>query len=103
MAWAAVRDEAQRYARAWRWRVAHDLPERCFYRVPVERKPVAVDFRSLALVNQFAKMIRRSAEAGPATVTVTEMLPDVDRLWLSDANGARYTAELRTVAVYDPR
>jgi hypothetical protein len=103
LAWAAVRDEAQRYARAWRWRVAHDLPERCFYRVPVERKPVAVDFRSLALVNQFAKMIRRSAEAGPATVTVTEMLPDVDRLWLSDANGARYTAELRTVAVYDPR
>ena len=103
LTWASVFDEGRRYALARRWRAAHGMPERCFYRVPTERKPVAVDFRSLVLVNQFAKMIRRSAETGPAaTVTVTEMLPDVDRLWLSDADGARYTAELRAVAVFDP-
>ena len=75
------------------------LPERGFVRVPVERKPMAVDFRSLPLVNLLAKSVRRTAEAGPGAVTVSEMLPDLDRLWLRDAGGRRYTAELRLVAV----
>lgn len=60
---------------------------------------MAVDFRSLPLVNLLAKSIRRTAEAGAGTFTITEMLPDTDRLWLHDAAGARYTAELRVVAV----
>jgi hypothetical protein len=28
------------------------------------------------------------------------MLPDTDQLWLSDARGARCTAELRLIAVW---
>lgn len=97
--WAFVGDERRRYALARRWRAGIGLPERGFVRVPVERKPMAVDFRSLPLVNLLAKSIRRTADAGPGDVTFTEMLPDIDRLWLRDADDRRYTAELRIVAV----
>ncbi|GAB3529837.1 hypothetical protein GCM10027575_70890 [Phytohabitans suffuscus] len=98
-AWAFVKDEGARYAEARRWRAAHGLPERGFVRIAAESKPMAVDFRSLPLVNQLAKSIRRTAEAGAGEVTITEMLPDVDQLWLRDASGRRYTAELRIVAI----
>ncbi len=101
-AWAFVNDERRRYALARRWRAGIGLPERGFVRVPVERKPMAVDFRSLPLVNLLAKSIRRTAEAGAGDVTITEMLPDVDGLWLRDADGRSYTAELRIVAVRQP-
>ncbi|GIF62820.1 hypothetical protein Ais01nite_08550 [Asanoa ishikariensis] len=100
--WVFVKDEAQRYLAARRWRSAQGLPERGVFRVPVERKPVVVDFRSLALVNLLAKSVRRTVRADQGTVTLTEMLPDIDQLWLTDAEGARYTAELRVVAVRDP-
>jgi hypothetical protein len=65
----------------------------------VEKKPMAVDFRSLPLVNLLAKSIRRTAETGAGRVTITEMLPDADKLWLRDAEGRGYTAELRIMAV----
>ena len=97
--WAFAPDEQQRYARARRWRAEYGMPERGFVRVPVERKPMAVDFRSLPLVNLLGKSIRRSAEAGSGEITITEMLPDIDQLWLADAGGRRYTAEVRMVAV----
>lgn len=100
--WAFLKDEAMRYAGARRWRSANGLPERAFFRVPAERKPMAVDFRSLPLVNLLGKAIRRSAIDGSGDVTITEMLPDIDRLWLTDAAGERYTAELRVVAVREP-
>jgi hypothetical protein len=100
VSWAFVKDEQQRYAGARRWRSSLALPERVFARVPVERKPAAVDFRSLPLVNLLAKIIRRTAaEPGDQDVTVTETLPGVEHLWLGDAAGERYTAELRLVAV----
>ncbi|MGW0495863.1 lantibiotic dehydratase [Streptomyces sp. NPDC003007] len=97
--WAFVKDERRRYAAARAWRARHGLPERGFYRVPVERKPMAVDFRSLALVNLLAKSVRRTAEADAGGFTLSEMLPGTDRLWLRDHAGERYTAELRIVAV----
>ncbi|WP_171074145.1 lantibiotic dehydratase [Nonomuraea basaltis] len=99
LAWAFVKDERLRYAQARRWRAEHGIPERGFVRVATERKPMAVDFRSLSLVNLLGKSIRRTAEAGPGTVTIAEMMPDVDRLWLKDASGARYTAEVRMIAI----
>jgi len=97
--WAATKDERRRYLLARRWRSAHGLPERGFVRVPVEQKPMAVDFRSLPLVNLLAKSIRRTAEAGSGPVTISEMLPDLDRLWLRDGEGRTYTAEFRFVAI----
>jgi hypothetical protein len=98
LAWAAVKNEADRFLAARRWRAEHGLPERAFYRVPVEDKPTYVDFGSLVYVNIFAKAIRRTViEQG--SVGLTEMLPDQDQLWLRDRDGGRYTAELRLVAV----
>ncbi|HET6208956.1 MAG TPA: lantibiotic dehydratase [Jatrophihabitans sp.] len=98
LAWAAVKNEADRFLAARRWRAEHGLPERAFYRVPVEDKPTYVDFGSLVYVNIFAKAIRRTViEQG--SVGLTEMLPDQNELWLQDRDGGRYTAELRVVTV----
>ncbi|MDQ1744482.1 MAG: hypothetical protein QOE23_2821 [Pseudonocardiales bacterium] len=98
--WASIADESARYLQARRWRARHQLPERGFVSVPVEDKPTAVDFTSLALVNLLAKLIRRTAEADPAgSVRITELLPDLDQLWLPDADGERYSCEFRMVAV----
>jgi Lantibiotic dehydratase, N terminus len=97
--WAFTTDERRRYLLARRWRTAHDLPERGFVRVPVERKPVAVDFRSLALVNLLAKAIRKTAQEAAGDVTLSEMLPDLGELWLRDAAGEEHTSEFRVVAV----
>jgi Lantibiotic dehydratase, N terminus len=96
--WVFVKDEAERYALARRWRAERQLPERVFYKVPVEKKPIAADFRSLVLVNLLAKNVRRSKDARFSSFSVTEMLPDLDGLWLADAAGERYTCELRMVA-----
>ena len=97
--WAFVMDEGKRFYRARRWREKYGLPERVFYRVPVELKPTAADFRSIVLVNLLAKHIRQTAAAGHASYTVTEMLPDLDQLWLTDRQGRRYSSELRIVTV----
>jgi len=99
-AWAFAKDEQERYYLARRWRQEHQLPERVFYRVPVEVKPTAADFRSIVLVNLFAKHIRQTRAAGHADYSVTEMLPDLDQLWLTDRQGRRYSSELRMIA-YD--
>ena len=96
--WAFVRDEQERYYFARRWREEHRLPERVFLRVPVEAKPVAVDFRSIVLVNLLAKHIRQTEAAGHTEFSVSEMLPDLDQLWLADHAGRRYSSELRFVA-----
>jgi hypothetical protein len=35
-----------------------------------------------------------------ATATFSEMLPGTEALWLTDGRGARYTSELRLVAIH---
>lgn len=97
--WAFVTDEKLRYHEARRWRAKYGLPERIFFRVPVEGKPMAANFRSIALVNLFAKLVRQTKEAGFEEYGISEMLPDVDQLWLSDSAGRRYSSELRFVAL----
>ena len=99
-AWAFVKDEQERFRLARRWQQEHGLPERVFYRVPVELKPTAADFRSIVLVNLLAKHIRQTKDTGHAEFTVTEMLPDLDQLWLTDHQGRHYSSEFRIVA-YD--
>jgi Lantibiotic dehydratase, N terminus len=99
-AWAFAKDEQERFRLARRWRQEHQLPERVFYRVPVELKPTAADFRSIVLVNLFAKHIRMTQAAGHTQFSLTEMLPDTDQLWLTDRQGGRYSSELRIIA-YD--
>jgi len=96
--WAFVNDEQARFYLARRWRHELGLPEQVFYRVPVELKPTAADFRSIVLVNLLAKHIRATQAAGYAQFSIAEMLPDLDQLWLSDRDGARYSSEFRFVA-----
>jgi hypothetical protein len=96
--WAFADSEQERFYLAQCWRREHDLPERVFYRVPGEPKPVAADFRSIVLINLFAKHVRKAAAAGHSEYSVTEMLPDLDQLWLADRAGRRYCSELRFVA-----
>jgi Lantibiotic dehydratase, C terminus./Lantibiotic dehydratase, N terminus. len=92
---------AERFLQARIWAQKHGIPRFAFFKVPVEGKPAYVDFDSPILVDIFAKMIRRTLDAGlpDATVDVSEMLPDPTQAWLPDANGQRYTSELRIVAV----
>jgi hypothetical protein len=99
LGWASTKSEPQRFRAARAWRRDAGLPERVFVKSAAEDKPLFLDFRSIALVNLLAKVIRQAAEASAVTIGVSEMLPDLDELWLSGPGGERYTAELRTIAV----
>ena len=63
---------------------------------PEEAKPLFLDLASPTFVELAAKVVRKAR-----TVSLSEMLPDLDSLWLIDVERRRYTSELRIVAV-DP-
>ncbi|WP_326559745.1 lantibiotic dehydratase [Micromonospora sp. NBC_01796] len=94
-------DEADRFLAVRRWVARHGLPRYVFARVTGERKPIHLDLTSLASVDVLARAVRRATRLDPdgARVTVTEMLPGPDQLWLADTAGRRYCAEFRFVAV----
>ncbi|WP_439944197.1 lantibiotic dehydratase [Streptomyces sp. BBFR115] len=92
--------EARRFVRVRRWHAASGLPRFVFVTMPTEPRPFFVDFESPAYVNLFAKAVRRLARQDPeGRLTVTEMLPSPEQTWLTDAEGNRYTSELRFVAL----
>ena len=69
-------------------------------------KPVYVDFASPVYVNVLAKIVRRTnadEQRPDKTITVVEMLPAYDALWLADHEGNTYTSELRFTWVDDRR
>jgi len=71
-----------------------------FVKSPVELKPFFVDLAGVPSVELFAHAVRALERAEPgARIAVGEMLPGPDELWLTDAAGARYTAEFRMAAV----
>jgi hypothetical protein len=81
------------------WARILGMPRRIFCRPPGEAKPVYVDLESRLLTTSLHRMLRRVAERDPeASVRFTEMLPGPDECWL-EHEGARYTSELRLVAV----
>jgi hypothetical protein len=86
----------ERYLGLQRWRRAHSLPRHAFFRASSEPKPCFVDFESPTFAELFLKLARNSQ-----SISVSEMLPGFDELWLTDAAGNRYTSELRLTAV-DP-
>jgi hypothetical protein len=85
-----------------RWRGLHDwaeargMPRLLFAKPATEPKPFLLDRASPVSVELFCKAARK-----PQRIELSEMLPDLEQLWLEDADGARYTSELRLVAV-DP-
>ncbi len=92
---------ANRFLAIRRWAQEHGIPRYAFVRTPLESKPFLVDYESPVLVEIFATAVcaaLESDESGRPTV-ITEMLPSLDHLWLSDAQGNRYTSELRVTAV----
>lgn len=99
LAFALGRDPAERFGAAWAFRAAHAFPRWLFFRTNLERKPVHVDFASPPLVELMAKLIRAAAASEEGWVSFVEMLPSPEQLWLTDANGERYTSELRLVAL----
>jgi len=104
MGFAFEKDEAERFVSARRWARELGVPRFAFVRVPVELKPFYVDFASPIYVELLAKLVRRTREAGGGEagreqVTVSEMLPGPDEVWLEDAEGQKYTSELRIAAL----
>jgi amino acid adenylation domain-containing protein len=101
LSFAHATDEAERFLQVRRWQRAAGLPRFVFVKTPTEKKPFFLDFASLAAVDAFARAVRRtqSAEGGPTTIRLTEMLPTPDQLWLTDAAGEPRTSEFRLVAV----
>ncbi len=96
--WALTASPVERFRQAQAWRLSHGMPQRMFCSRPSRAKPTFVDFSSIALVDLLARTIERAtADTGSSSFTLTEMMPDLDRMWLTDAAGARYTSELRCV------
>jgi hypothetical protein len=85
---------AAQYVNARRWARDLGLPRWVFVKTPEERKPVFVDFDSFVLVEMFAKLVRAASR-----ISISEMLPDFDHLWLPDAASDRYTCEIRLLAL----
>jgi hypothetical protein len=96
LAFAREEDTLARFIAARAWARATGLPRRLFLKVPEETKPLFVDLESPTFVDLAAKMVRKASE-----ISLSEMLPDLEELWLTDAHGRHYTSELRLVAV-DP-
>lgn len=99
--WATENSAAALFIAVRRWARSHGMPRFVFVKTPTETKPFYVDFDSPIYVAMLAKSIRRVLEKNPddAQITITEMLPEHDESWLPDAEGQRYTSELRVVAV----
>jgi lantibiotic biosynthesis dehydratase-like protein len=90
----SLHDAAARLLEARRWAARLGLPERLFYKTTQERKPFFLDLASPTSLKAFVKMARASER-----VSLSEMLPSHEQLWLHDAEGRAYTSELRLVAV----
>jgi hypothetical protein len=89
---AASEPELIKRVNAWARRLG--VPRYAFATVPHEPKPIYVDFSSPILVDNFLRLLPKAT-----TVGLSEMLPGHDDLWLPDADGQRYTCELRIAAV----
>jgi hypothetical protein len=94
---ATEKDEARRFVAARAWRRSMGLPPRVFVKPGGTDKPVYVDFDSPVLVNTLAKILRGADQDQP--IGFSELLPDLDQLWLMDSDGERYTSELRFAMV----
>lgn len=91
--------EHERFLGARKWMHACGIPRFVFVKAPIEVKPFYLDFDSPVYVEIFAKLVRRMAVSHRSKdrITVSEMLPTPDQLWLSDIEGNTYTSELRMV------
>jgi hypothetical protein len=100
-AFAWIAGEHERFRAARRWREDRGLPRYVFVRTARDAKPLYADFDSPVLIDLLSRAVRRAADDGE-DVTISEMLPGPEHAWLPDAQGRRYTSELRLVAIASP-
>lgn len=93
--WGVPAGSFGEYLAAWRWKTEWKMPDQVFVRLPGEEKPMFLDFRSPLSVDTFLR-----AAAGCDRLSLDEMLPGFDDLWLEIA-GERYCCELRLTAFRD--
>ena len=98
---AFEKSDADRFLAARRWARENRMPRFVYAKAEIENKPVYIDFDSAIYVDALAKLIRRTCEQDDSDepLVITEMVPTLDQLWLEDAEGERYTSELRIVAL----
>ena len=89
--------ERDQYLAARRWRADLGLPDYVFVKTVAEVKPIFIDMTSPVSVSVLAATLRaaRAARGERASFVVTEMLPEPGEMWVCDAAGQRYAAELR--------
>ena len=94
---AIVLAVAALYLAARRWRADLGLPDYVFVKTVAEVKPIFIDMTSPVSVSVLAATLRaaRAARGERASFVVTEMLPEPGEMWVCDAAGQRYAAELR--------
>jgi hypothetical protein len=93
--------ELDTFVAARRWARAHELPRFVYVKTALETKPVFVDLENPVYVRMLARLVRAAQThvAGEVPVTVSEMVPAFDQLWLPGPHGETYTSELRIIAV----
>lgn len=95
--------DSRSYLQLCGWAKGQGMPSRLFVKLPWENKPFLVDLHSLASVRLLVKQLRgadRKGLAGGTSVAFSEMLPTPEQLWLTDADGRRFTSEIRLVALH---
>jgi hypothetical protein len=100
MPFLGQKEPAQQFLGIRRWRQANGMPQRVFVKSPTERKPWFLDFDSPMLTAIFVSSIKQLPEE--AQVSLVEMFPDLNELWLADCDGRNFTSELRLVARIAP-
>ena len=97
---AREKSSLQRFKQLRRWANARGVPRFTFVKLPAEDKPFYLDLDSPIYVDILCILLRQQIDADPeAQMSITEMLPSHDQLWLTDDMGNLYTNELRMVAV----
>lgn len=93
-------DAAADFLALQRWQQLHQLPRFVFVKTPLEKKPLYLDFDSPLYGRIFSRLVRQAqaTDLPDPHLTITEMLPTHDNLWLPDAADQRYTSEMRLVA-----
>lgn len=104
LAFSTVTDEARRFALARAWWRDQALPRQVFVTTGRGEKPVLADFASPVGVTILSRLVRRLNESPEQMrwITMQEMLPAINQLWLRDAEHREYTAEFR-LAAFDLR
>jgi Lantibiotic dehydratase, N terminus len=81
---------------ARRWMRELGLPRFVFAKLSTEMKPFYADFASPVQVANLATELRAAHQHdSTAQLSISEMYPAPEQAWLPDANGRRYTSELR--------